>query len=466
MHDKHSIRSHVISVLNSPTNNPANSHHANQIIRTLSKNNNIVITRSDKGSRTVIMNTMDYISGMNRILSNSDVFTPATAEDQTVSNSKYKKDLRTLCRNKIITTDELQGFLSNLHGQAYIYGLPKVHKINIPLRPIVAFHLSPTAPLAQYLAKIIIPLFKEGAASTSISSTPKFLDHIQQLPVVPNSLMISFDVINLYPSLPHSLILECTTEFLRTHGQSKGTPMGSPLSSPLSEIVMRKVDCLITGHFQADIHTRFRYIDDIFCIVKTESLDSIHTKLNSLFPDIQFTVEIENNCSLAFLDIMITKQNCSATETYELNKEAFGDAALSRSRTFEWFSRFPKGREKVKDDQHAERPRSLRCEENKLKIKELIKSNRIISIKDLSSETGLSIGLCHQIVTKDLDMIRTSSEFALRILTEEQKEVRMDVCKNMVEMTRTYPEWMQKIITGDETWVYQYDPETKRQSSQ
>ncbi|UYV69117.1 VRK1 [Cordylochernes scorpioides] len=146
--------------------------------------------------------------------------------------------------------------------------------------------------------------------------------------------------------------------------------------------------------------------------------------------------------------------------------EAFGDAALSRSRTFEWLSRFLKGREKVNDDQHTGRPRSLRCEENKLKIKELIKSNRRISIKDLSSETGLSIGLCHQIVTKDLDMIRTSSKFVPRILTEEQKEVRMDVCKNMVEMTRTDPEWMQKIITGDETWVYQYDPETKRQSSQ
>ncbi|UYV67960.1 CLCN3 [Cordylochernes scorpioides] len=42
----------------------------------------------------------------------------------------------------------------------------------------------------------------------------------------------------------------------------------------------------------------------------------------------------------------------------------------------------------------------------------------------------------------------------------------MDVCKNMIEMTRTDPEWMQKIITGDKTWVYQYDPEIKRQSSQ
>ncbi|UYV83244.1 hypothetical protein LAZ67_23000266 [Cordylochernes scorpioides] len=111
-----------------------------------------------------------------------------------------------------------------------------------------------------------------------------------------------------------------------------------------------------------------------------------------------------------------------ATETYELIKEAFSDVALSRSRTFEWFSRFLKGREKVNDDQHTGRPRSLSCEENKLKIKELIKSNRIISIKDLSSETGLSVGLCHQIVTKDLDMIRTFSKCVPRILKEEQKE--------------------------------------------
>ncbi|UYV75558.1 K02A2.6-like [Cordylochernes scorpioides] len=36
----------------------------------------------------------------------------------------------------------------------------------------------------------------------------------------------------------------------------------------------------------------------------------------------------------------------------------------------------------------------------------------------------------------------------------------------MVEMFNSDPHWLKNVITGDETWVYGYDPETKRQSSQ
>ncbi|UYV71504.1 hypothetical protein LAZ67_8003523 [Cordylochernes scorpioides] len=98
----------------------------------------------------------------------------------------------------------------------------------------------------------------------------------------------------------------------------------------------------------------------------------------------------------------------------------------------------------------------------------------------LVSHNHLGIEMWSRLIFRDWTICRTVSSnsnkrfghdpdvFKIfpRILTEEQKEVRMDVCKNMVKMTRPDPEWMQKIITGDETWVYQYDTETKRQSSQ
>jgi len=54
----------------------------------------------------------------------------------------------------------------------------------------------------------------------------------------------------------------------------------------------------------------------------------------------------------------------------------------------------------------------------------------------------------------------------LVILTAEQKEWRLSVTTNMLQEAESDENLMGKIITGDETWVYEYDPKTKRQYSQ
>jgi len=50
----------------------------------------------------------------------------------------------------------------------------------------------------------------------------------------------------------------------------------------------------------------------------------------------------------------------------------------------------------------------------------------------------------------------------LVILTAEQKEWRLSVTTNMLQEAESDENFMGQIITGDETWVYEYDPETKR----
>jgi len=54
----------------------------------------------------------------------------------------------------------------------------------------------------------------------------------------------------------------------------------------------------------------------------------------------------------------------------------------------------------------------------------------------------------------------------LAILTAEQKEWRLSVATNMLQEAQSDENFKGQIITGDETWVYGYDPETKSQSSQ
>ncbi|UYV80655.1 hypothetical protein LAZ67_19001267 [Cordylochernes scorpioides] len=101
--------------------------------------------------------------------------------------------------------------------------------------------------------------------------------------------------------------------------------------------------------------------------------------------------------------------------------------------------------------------------QNVQKITDLIKENPRTTLLELEQDTGISKTTIGKIVTKDLKLKKTPAKFIPRFLTNEQKLCRLATCENMLEMTRTDPEWKDKIITGDETWVYDYDPETKRQ---
>jgi len=63
-------------------------------------------------------------------------------------------------------------------------------------------------------------------------------------------------------------------------------------------------------------------------------------------------------------------------------------------------------------------------------------------------------------------MKRVSAKLVPKLLTEEQMEHRIEVCLELKNRVFNDPRFIKSIVTGDETWVYGYDPETKVQSSQ
>ena len=51
-----------------------------------------------------------------------------------------------------------------------------------------------------------------------------------------------------------------------------------------------------------------------------------------------------------------------------------------------------------------------------------------------------------------------------RSLTEQQRAARVSICAELLAQVEADPELMERVITGDESWFFQYDPKTKRQS--
>ena len=63
-------------------------------------------------------------------------------------------------------------------------------------------------------------------------------------------------------------------------------------------------------------------------------------------------------------------------------------------------------------------------------------------------------------------MERVAVKFVPLLLSEDQKANCLDVCREMKDQLKTDPDFLSKIITGDESWCYGYDSEKKQQSSQ
>jgi hypothetical protein len=66
----------------------------------------------------------------------------------------------------------------------------------------------------------------------------------------------------------------------------------------------------------------------------------------------------------------------------------------------------------------------------------------------------------------DLGKKKVCVKFVPHFLTLEQKTLRMESCGYFVEMIEKDESVLSKIVTGDETWCFTYDPTTKRQNAE
>ena len=88
-------------------------------------------------------------------------------------------------------------------------------------------------------------------------------------------------------------------------------------------------------------------------------------------------------------------------------------------------------------------------------VREKVLEDRRLTVQEIVAEVRISTGTCG-----------VSAQFVPKWLMEQQKELRKENFEDMIDLANHDPEFIKTVITGDQTWVYGYDPETKFQSSQ
>ena len=217
------------------------------------------------------------------------------------------------------------------------YCLPKVHKPNIPLRPIIS-----SINTASYnLAKFLVPYLTSISTSPyTLADTDSFIKYLQSLSPPNNCIMASFDIKSLFTNVPlkettniilskyspnsfyniSSNIMQKLLNFVTTesiflfnsdiYNQIDGVAMGTPIGLTYANIFMSHHESIWLDNCPPSYKPLAykRYVDDTFLIFHSE--DHVHqflNYLNSKHPKIQFTCEIEENGALPFLDVNVLR---------------------------------------------------------------------------------------------------------------------------------------------------------------
>jgi hypothetical protein len=264
-------------------------------IKSLKLNKNIRILPADKGDCSIVLNETTYKDKLNTLLESGTY--KILSSDPMV---KIERKIQThLSKHKSAFSTNQKIKLTLYHSKAlHLYGLPKIHKSRIPLRPIVSSIGSPCYALAGFIQTILKPL--AGNSEASVKNSDHFIQLLKPIELQDQDILFSFDVVSLFTNVPieeslqiiktkldmdqekiqhFNLKTEVIMEILEVcmrityfqvddkfYEQKEGMAMGSPLSPVVSNIFMETFEQLVLSTAQHKPKMWLRYVDDLFVI--------------------------------------------------------------------------------------------------------------------------------------------------------------------------------------------------------
>ena len=231
---------------------------------------------------------------------------------------------------------------------ARLYGLAKVHKPDVPLRPIVSMPGSAYDAISVKLASWL-KVLPEACIGCNIK---KVNDTVRETILSPDETLISLDVESLFTNVPAMETIQRAADLLYDgtreeppidketfvdllkmvscdilistpdgiYRQIDGVAMGSAVGPLLANIFMSAYDNQI-GRFSKFY---FRYVDDIFMTMIRGGNDYLLNFVNTFHENLKFTIDVDNGDGISFLDSKFRSENDRVLSSWFVKKTDTG----------------------------------------------------------------------------------------------------------------------------------------------
>ena len=331
--------------------------------KNLSKRDDIIIAKADKGGAIVIVDVDDYIQEANRQLDNKEFYKKLTIDPTEINRIKVNRTINEIKSSHLLNEKIANDLLSSEEKTPQFKMLPKVYKEGNPGRPVVSSIDCHTTKISKYIDNQLQPHVKE--LKSFVKDSTDFIRKINSMEKIPdNSILVTMDVRSLYTNISNREGIEAaettlkrknigtmvTSTFLRlvltlsnfvfnsqTYLQIKGCAMGTKCASSYANIFMGMLEeRYIYPLIEKISNFYLRFIDDIFLIWTgtTDQLMKFKQQINEVPPpppppSIKFDFNFSNK-EINFLDTVVYKTQSGKLETKLYRKESDRLAYLHR----------------------------------------------------------------------------------------------------------------------------------------
>lgn len=310
----------------------------------------IVIVQADKGNITVAMDKTSYESKMRQHLSDQATY-KKVKNIPIPTQQKTNNELVNILFDRGTIDERTRMYLTTYNAiEARMYGTVKIHKPELPIRPIVDTGGTPHSGLSKWMADHLTNAMS-GIENYNLKNSSELINRLRHISLEDDDRLVSYDVVSMFTTMPRGLITKALRHYWpqistifsgdmtwalfekllnfcidqcsfftclgEKYQQLAGLPMGSSLSSVLCDFALTYMLTLVVPRVGYDLKMIKKYVDDLFFIIPAPAIPTLLTMLNNFHHGLSFTHELEDDGKLPYLDCLIIRNDGTIeTEIY------------------------------------------------------------------------------------------------------------------------------------------------------